>query len=51
MFGVFDAIDLDYLKLPTAVGCFAWHDNPPPTVTAVLKQYAVQRSRRFDSFA
>jgi hypothetical protein len=21
MFGVFDAIDLDYVKLPTAVGC------------------------------
>jgi hypothetical protein len=29
MFEVFDAIDLNYVKLLTAVGCFAWHDNPP----------------------
>jgi len=29
MFGAFDAIDLDYVELLTAVRCFAWHDNPP----------------------
>jgi hypothetical protein len=28
MFGVFDAIDLDYVKLPTAVGCYDLGTDP-----------------------